>query len=124
MSDPRISSKIAEKMSSIHSLNIPVSKEPEWLWKTMERWLVNVESNLATFKSDKPTEMLHSAEMQKIDFRKEVNWLKDTIEKEDFPIVFSHNDLQEGNILFKEGNQLTPDTPIEQMRYILLFTIL
>lgn len=101
-------------MARIHSLNIPVSKEPEWLWKTMERWLVNAETILSNFTSTNPTEMKQAAAMKNIDFRKELDWIKETVEKQTFPVVFSHNDLQEGNILFKEG--ISRDSSLEQLR--------
>lgn len=107
LSEPRISAKIAEKMAAIHGLNIPVSKEPEWLWKTMARWLLNSESVLATYKSSCPHETALCDEMRTFDYRSEMMWLKQTIEAEDYPVVFSHNDMQEGNILFREDSPNT-----------------
>lgn len=103
-------------MATIHSLNIPVSKEPEWLWKTMERWLANVDTILANFSSTNSVDMEHANAMKKIDFRKELDWIKETIDKRTFPVVFSHNDLQEGNILFKEGISNSSDSSLEQLR--------
>lgn len=103
-------------MAKIHSLNIPVSKEPEWLWKTMERWLVNAETILKDFNSSNPVEVRQANAMKKFDFRKELDWIKDKIEKESFPVVFSHNDLQEGNILFKEGISSSRENSLEQLR--------
>jgi hypothetical protein len=35
--DPELSCLIAQKMAQIHALNIPISKEPCWLWGTMDR---------------------------------------------------------------------------------------
>ncbi len=116
LSDPKISCKIAEKMAKIHSLNIPVSKEPEWLWKTMERWLENAEGILANFSSTNPIEMKQATAMKTVDFRKELDWIKSTIDKGTFPVVFSHNDLQEGNILFKEGITNSTDSSLDQLR--------
>lgn len=87
-------------MGEIHSLDIPVSKEPDWLWNTMNRWLKSAEKIL---KSEKDLAMnVTSADLKNIDFRKEMEWLKKVIVTGDFPVVFSHNDLQEGNILFRE----------------------
>lgn len=103
-------------MAKIHSLNIPVSKEPEWLWKTMERWLVNAEKILANFSSTNPIEMKQANAVKNIDFRKELDWIKETIDKQSFSVVFSHNDLQEGNILFKEGISSSGDSSLEQLR--------
>jgi choline/ethanolamine kinase len=92
-------------MSEIHSLDIPVCKAPEWLWNTMNRWLKNVEAVLATAGADNlknGNEVEEQKVLNKIDFRKEVEWLRETIEREEMPVVFSHNDLQEGNILLRE----------------------
>lgn len=107
LSDARISAKIAEKMAAIHSLNIPVSKEPEWLWKTMARWLQSSEKVLAQYETISTHESEICENMRSFDFRGELAWLKQTIEAEDYAVVFSHNDLQEGNILFRETAQTT-----------------
>lgn len=104
----QISLKIAEKMSEIHSLDIPVSKEPEWLFLTLNRWLNNVESILSDVRNNnnESGDENHGipCKLSKIDFRKEVNWLKKVVETEAYPVVFCHNDLQEGNILFRQNN--------------------
>ncbi|CRK97680.1 CLUMA_CG011060, isoform A [Clunio marinus] len=108
----QISMKIAEKMSEIHSLDIPVSKEPDWLFLTLNRWLNNLDTIMKDVKNN--NNMMESPEdlsvkLSQIDFRKEVQWLRIVIESEAYPVVFCHNDLQEGNILFREKNFL-PNT--------------
>lgn len=40
-------------------------------------------------------------EIRKTDLSKEVEWLKSVIESSNYPVLFCHNDLQEGNILVK-----------------------
>lgn len=105
LGDSKISLKVAEKMAAIHSLDIPVSKEPDWLWSTMNRWLNSMESTLKTLEKDQANDNKAIAGQEiitRLDFRAEVEWLKSVIEREDHPIVFSHNDLQEGNILLRE----------------------
>lgn len=105
LSDPKISLKIAEKMAAIHSLDIPVSKEPDWLWNTMNRWLKSVETTLETFRKDRTNgnkEIAGDKIITDLNLREEVQWLKSVIDGEDHPVVFSHNDLQEGNILLRE----------------------
>lgn len=94
-------------MSEIHSLDIPVSKEPEWLFLTLNRWLNNVESILSDVRNNNNETGEKNGvpfKLSKVDFRKEVNWLKKVVETEAYPVVFSHNDLQEGNILFRHNN--------------------
>lgn len=117
--DPKISCKVAEKMAKIHSLSIPVSKEPDWLWITMDRWLLNFEDVMKNYTTKNETEMEILDEVRKIDFKNELAWLKATVEGQDFPVVFCHNDLQEGNILLKEQTYAisSPSSSTEQLRY-------
>lgn len=112
LAERRISMKISEKMAEIHSLDIPVSKEPDWIWKTTERWLVSVENvfnnnNTVGATLKQPVDSAPRAEiknrLRRIDYKKEVNWLREQLKDEvDFLVVFSHNDLQEGNILMRD----------------------
>lgn len=118
LSDAKISCKIAEKMAKIHSLSIPVSKEPDWLWITMERWLQNYEEVLKNYVTKNAHEMAIMETVRKIDFRSELAWLKSTVESQEFPVAFCHNDLQEGNILLREQTSSfsSPSSSTEQLR--------
>lgn len=133
LSDTKISLKIAEKMAAIHSMDIPVSKEPDWIWNTMNRWLKGVETTLKTMErdrangnnattkdtTDKPVnnnnndggdgdgECEKANILTEMDLVAEVEWLRSVIESEDFPVVFCHNDLQEGNILLRQDYSST-----------------
>ncbi|XP_061391490.1 choline/ethanolamine kinase [Musca vetustissima] len=96
---PEISMKIAEKMAEIHTLNIPMSKEPDWLWNCMERWQRYLPDILKP-NSKWPNKEAVSV-MRDIDYDQEVLWLKGVISMHNFPVMFCHNDMQEGNILMK-----------------------
>lgn len=106
--------KIAEKMSQIHTLDIPLPKEPVWIWNTMDRWLSSIEKSFASTQinnnNNDETSVIET-KLRNIDFRQEVEWLRNMIDSKDFPVAFSHNDLQEGNILFRE--RMTPSNSIE-----------
>ncbi|XP_058456048.1 choline/ethanolamine kinase isoform X2 [Malaya genurostris] len=105
LSDAKISLKIAEKMAAVHSLDIPVSKEPVWLWNTMHRWLKSIEVTQKDFQKDQSNsnKQIAGADiLTQLDLRAEVEWLKSVVDTEDHPVVFSHNDLQEGNILLRD----------------------
>lgn len=116
--DAKISCKVAEKMAKIHGLSIPVSKEPDWLWITMDRWLLNFEDVLKNYTTKNTSEMEILDEVRKIDFKTELAWLKTTVESQKFPVVFCHNDLQEGNILLREQTcgLSSPSSSTEQLR--------
>ncbi|KAL0809433.1 hypothetical protein ABMA28_011612 [Loxostege sticticalis] len=104
LAEPALSMKIAEKMAAIHSMDVPLSKEPNWLWKTMGKWLKTVrdERLSANSQGKNEEEQRIIKRLRSIDFEKEVEWVKKFIATVDSPVVFCHNDLQEGNILLIE----------------------
>lgn len=93
-------------MGEIHSLDIPVCKEPEWLWRTLNRWLPNTETILSTFQSDDPVKEAQADKLRTVNFRAEVDWMRRYIDAKRFPVMFCHNDLQENNILISEDSDL------------------
>ncbi|XP_011182741.2 choline/ethanolamine kinase isoform X2 [Zeugodacus cucurbitae] len=99
---PKISEKIAEKMAEIHTLDIPMSKEPEWLWNCMERWLKTSNSILTRTDWGDKTPLVDM--VRSFDFRKEKAWLQSVINEGNYNVVFCHNDMQEGNILYSNSN--------------------
>ncbi|GFG36751.1 hypothetical protein Cfor_09453 [Coptotermes formosanus] len=99
LSDPQLSVLIAEKMASIHQMNIPINKEPRWLWDTVNGWLKNVQANL---EDPSLVDSVNEAMMHKLrmfNLPAEAKWLREYIGKISSPVVFCHNDMQEGNIL-------------------------
>ncbi|VVC27930.1 Hypothetical protein CINCED_3A019465 [Cinara cedri] len=98
LSDPKLSLMIAEKMADLHQLSIPINKDSIWLWDTMDRWLqqslkdVNLSFENLGLELSSPT----------INLCDEARWLKKHLTKLRSPVVFCHNDLQEGNILMQE----------------------
>lgn len=112
LSEPALSMKIAEKMAAIHSMDVPLSKEPNWLWKTMGKWLKTVkEERLSTNNTGKNDEEQRIIkQLKSVDFEKEMEWLKKFLATVESPVVFCHNDMQEGNILILEDEiQSTSD---------------
>ncbi|CAG4967903.1 unnamed protein product [Colias eurytheme] len=104
LSEPAMSMKIAEKMAAIHSMDVPLSKEPNWLWKTMAKWLRTVkEERLAALPHDMRDEERQVAErLRAVQWEAEIEWLKRLTAALASPVVFCHNDMQEGNILIFE----------------------
>jgi len=102
--DPEISSIIGEKMAQIHTLDVPISKEPTWLWDTMGKWLKNFKAN-----ENKATSPAGDADPQSPMARicgwqldVEMEWMRQYLAPLKSPVVFCHNDMQEGNILIRE----------------------
>ncbi|XP_026277472.1 choline/ethanolamine kinase isoform X2 [Frankliniella occidentalis] len=100
LADPKLSPMIAEKMAEIHSMNVPISKEPNWLWDTANRWLQNVMVTLCDPAPHTNAQNAHIiSRLTKLDLAAEVKWLKKFLVRVNSPVVFCHNDMQEGNIL-------------------------
>ena len=76
---------------------VPLHKEPGWLWDTIDRWLKTCESKL---KSDDVPDFIR--DVVNVDINAEVDWLKKRLEMENCSVVFCHNDMQEGNILIRQ----------------------
>jgi len=122
LKDPIISAIIARKLANVHSLNVPINKEPTWLFNTMYEWLEKVRSldvdqlyeNEKLLKSKKSSNKQKNQNknnpfnyeaakfLVKFDFEHEIEWLKEFLKQCESPVVFAHNDAQEGNILIPD----------------------
>ncbi|CAO3649631.1 unnamed protein product [Cunninghamella echinulata] len=90
--------RIATRLAQWHKVEIPTNKRDQKLWKTMRGWLKQVPNKYvhpktqATF--EKRFDMKHIAN--------ELENLIEHLESLNSPIVFSHNDLLYGNIIFDD----------------------
>uniref|UniRef100_A0A1A8EX13 Ethanolamine kinase n=3 Tax=Nothobranchius korthausae TaxID=1143690 RepID=A0A1A8EX13_9TELE len=105
LSDASISAEVAEKMAKFHGMRMPFNKEPKWLFGTMEKYLNQVmrlnftrESHLRRFNR-----------LLAYNLPQEMETLKLLLESTHSPVVFCHNDCQEGNILLLKGHQSSGD---------------
>lgn len=93
LKDLNYSAIIARKLASVHHLNVPIKKDPTWLFDTINGWIKDV-GELKP-KIDCPNEQ----KLFSFDFESEFACLKKMLDMCESPITFCHNDLQEGNIL-------------------------
>lgn len=108
LADPNLSRLIAEKMVHIHQMDVPINKQPRWFWDTVERWLSTIEENLSN-----DHEQLYGAikdKLKRLRLREELAWLRELLLSVESPVVFCHNDLQEGNILVREEVETFQET--------------
>ncbi|PNF40486.1 hypothetical protein B7P43_G08183 [Cryptotermes secundus] len=87
-------------------MDVPINKEPRWLWDTMYRWLDSIQE----FMSLKYENLVAKARTEKLmsySLRLELDWLKEFLTSINSPVVFCHNDLQEGNILLRLDAQMS-----------------
>lgn len=87
---------IARKLATVHHLKVPINKEPTWLADNINRWLANVRNYQ---HPEGVTMSAMEAELVGFNFEQEIVDMFAMLAEVESPIVFSHNDLQEGNIL-------------------------
>ncbi|KAJ8795646.1 hypothetical protein J1605_002408 [Eschrichtius robustus] len=101
LSLPDISAEIAEKMARFHGMKMPFNKEPKWLFGTMEKYLNQVLR--IKFTGESKVKQLHKFLSYNLPL--ELENLRSLLESTPSPVVFCHNDCQEGNILLLEGRE-------------------
>ncbi|XP_074004996.1 choline kinase alpha isoform X4 [Numenius arquata] len=101
LSLPDISAEIAEKMARFHGMKMPFNKEPKWLFGTMEKYLNQVLK--IKFTRESRTRKLNK--LLSYNLPQEMKNLRAMLEATSSPVVFCHNDCQEGNILLLEGRE-------------------
>ncbi|XP_021929044.1 choline/ethanolamine kinase isoform X2 [Zootermopsis nevadensis] len=119
LGDNQLSVLIAEKMANIHQMNVPISKEPRWLWDTLNGWLKNVQANLedpGIVESENET-MVHKLKMYNLP--SEIEWLREYLGSVSSPVMFCHNDMQEGNILLYCGT-MTDKEALQNPQLVLI----
>ncbi|XP_008758312.1 choline kinase alpha isoform X2 [Rattus norvegicus] len=98
---PDISAEIAEKMATFHGMKMPFNKEPKWLFGTMEKYLNQVLR--LKFSREARVQQLHKFLSYNLPL--ELENLRSLLQYTRSPVVFCHNDCQEGNILLLEGQE-------------------
>ncbi|KAK1159843.1 choline kinase alpha-like [Acipenser oxyrinchus oxyrinchus] len=98
---PELSAEIAEKMARFHGMRMPFNKEPKWLFGTMEKYLNEVRRISFTRESD----VRKFARLINYNLPLEMENLMTLLESTPSPVVFCHNDCQEGNVLLLQGRE-------------------
>uniref|UniRef100_A0ABM5GLD7 ethanolamine kinase n=1 Tax=Pogona vitticeps TaxID=103695 RepID=A0ABM5GLD7_9SAUR len=101
LQDPSLSGEIATKMARFHGMVMPFNKEPKWMFSTMERYLKQISE--LTFPQEAQLRKLNR--LKAYDLEAEMRSLRVLLEATASPVVFCHNDVQEGNILLLAGRE-------------------
>uniref|UniRef100_A0A8B9P539 Ethanolamine kinase n=1 Tax=Apteryx owenii TaxID=8824 RepID=A0A8B9P539_APTOW len=101
LQDPDISKEIAVKMSRFHGMVMPFNKEPKWLFGTMEGYLKQISE--LTFPEEAQLKKFNR--LKAYNLQEEMKSLRELLESTPSPVVFCHNDVQEGNILLLAGHE-------------------
>ncbi|CAI5449493.1 unnamed protein product [Caenorhabditis angaria] len=109
ISQPKLARIIAPMIARVHTLDVPVPKTPQ-IMDNARAWLDRFKKTPA---SERPIQIyLTKAQVPEGDYptsimvdqlEKELDFVDNFLLKSGSPVVFSHNDLQEGNILMSDG---------------------
>ncbi|MEQ2294273.1 hypothetical protein AMECASPLE_002323 [Ameca splendens] len=103
LSDPVISAEIATKLAHFHDMVMPFNKDPKWLFGTIDKYMDQVMK--IHFVRD--THVKKYKKLMKFDLPAELKSLRSLLAATPSPVVFCHNDVQEGNILMLEERDHT-----------------
>ncbi|XP_030650265.1 choline kinase alpha [Chanos chanos] len=101
LSIPSISAEIAEKIAKFHGMKMPFNKEPKWLFGTMEKYL----NQVLRLTFIRESQIRKFALLLSYNLPQELENLKCLLDSTHSPVVFCHNDCQEGNILLLSGRE-------------------
>lgn len=99
LSNPELSRIIAGKLAGFHQLQLPLCKTPRWLDQVLDKWF-NKALGL-TFEDDSNQQFMK--QIMAFDLDEERIFIKKLLSQTKSPVVFGHNDCQEGNILLTSG---------------------
>ncbi|CAD6187947.1 unnamed protein product [Caenorhabditis auriculariae] len=115
ISKPEYAKLIGIHFSRFHTLEIPISKEPRLIF-FMRSFLQSLKK---TETGQKPISLILSqvelhtdqypSQVTLADLEKEIDLLEEFYKKGTWPVVFTHNDLHEGNILQKSEFDIRSD---------------
>ncbi|KAI8565591.1 hypothetical protein RHMOL_Rhmol03G0272000 [Rhododendron molle] len=100
MRKPKLAAKIAKQLRSFHQVEIPGSKEPQ-LW--IEIFKFFQKASTLTFDEDEKQNKYETISFEEVNA--EVIELKELSGRLDSPVVFAHNDLLSGNLMFNDEEE-------------------
>ncbi|KAM7396587.1 hypothetical protein PAMP_019620 [Pampus punctatissimus] len=103
LSDPSISAEIATKLARFHEMVMPFNKEPKWLFGTIDKYMDQV----VNLNFVREAHVKKYKKLMKLNLPAELESLRALLASTPSPVVFCHNDVQEGNILMLEDRDHT-----------------
>ncbi|XP_006008231.1 choline/ethanolamine kinase [Latimeria chalumnae] len=106
-----LSREIAVKMARFHGMVMPFNKEPKWLFGTIQRYM----NQVLTLTFCREVHVKKFKKLMSLNLVQEMKNLKALLDATPSPVVFCHNDVQEGNILL-----LTDQDPSSNEKLMLI----
>ncbi|KAJ8261719.1 hypothetical protein GJAV_G00157550 [Gymnothorax javanicus] len=104
--DPEVSAEIAMKVARFHKMAMPFNKEPKWLFGTMNKYMEEV----LQLKFTRDTQAKKFKKLMQYNLKEELESLRILLANVASPVLFCHNDVQEGNILLLDESVRDPNS--------------
>ncbi|KAK5972389.1 Choline kinase alpha, partial [Trichostrongylus colubriformis] len=119
ISKPAVGRLIAPMLARVHTLDVPITKEPE-VMKCIRGWVTKFRQTAGGSRpidiyctaAHVPSESYPSS-ITCDELEQELQFIEEFLTKSKSPVVFSHNDLQEGNILLFDEYKINDDGDIK-----------
>lgn len=99
--DPHIYKLVAKRMAKLHKVKVKGEEHPKpFLWEKLSSFLQLVPD---VFTDSKINERYQECVMPKAQIREELQQLESSLKNCDNPIVFAHNDLLLGNVIYTQS---------------------
>ena len=103
LSDQVLSSKLAATLAEWHQVQIQGEKKPQ-LFSTLKKWIATIPESYA----DPEVDQKFRASFSLAEILAEFRFLQTELARLNSPVVFSHNDLLSGNIIYdRESDQIS-----------------
>uniref|UniRef100_A0A0K0ES68 Choline/ethanolamine kinase n=1 Tax=Strongyloides stercoralis TaxID=6248 RepID=A0A0K0ES68_STRER len=117
-----VQKNVALLLSQIHTLCCPIKKRSV-LVDHVKQWLKNIENKLGkNAKWEVKTTQIDEKYLKNVskfitlqDLKNELDYVEKCLIKSNSPIVFCHNDLQEGNILLSDEYELSKEGELKKI---------
>lgn len=105
LKNPAIQKTIGERVAEFHCMKIPLNQEAQFIWENIEKFLSMILT--VEFEDAEKQERLEAI-LQSFNFETEYIWMKSMLMNVKSPIVFCHNDVHEGNLIYV-NDEIDPD---------------
>jgi thiamine kinase-like enzyme len=90
---------IARKLAHIHSLRVPIERNPNLIFQLMRKYL---EEGYKNFPFEELLSKFKCNTLLGTNFIKEIEWIEKCVKDCKSPVVFTHNDFRQSNILIEQ----------------------
>jgi choline/ethanolamine kinase len=103
--DPQLYSALARKMAHIHSLNVPIQKDPNLVFNNYANLIKKSLEEPLLLEEWSDSEREQVSGFLAMDLMADLDWIRNQVPKIKSRVVFSHNDYHSNNLLLRDEDE-------------------